>query len=62
MGLGHTDRFADIMYSFGYGGDLTEYFLRYRRRLESGADIRLHSGLSPDDVQALRSIYAPGNP
>jgi hypothetical protein len=59
VGLGHTDQFADIMYSFGYGGDLTEYFLRYRRRLETRADIMAHSGLSPSDVDALRPLYPP---
>ena len=59
MGLGHTDQFADIMYSFGYSGNFTEYFLRYRRRLETRSDIRSHSGLSPDDADALRALYPP---
>lgn len=59
VGLGHTDQFADIMYSFGYGGDFTEYFMRYRRQLETRADIMAHSGLSPADAAALRSLYPP---
>jgi hypothetical protein len=59
VGLGHTDQFADIMYSFGYGGDFTEYFMRYRRQLETRADIRTHSGLSPADSGALWSLYPP---
>ncbi len=59
VGLGHTDQFADIMYSFGYGGDFTEYFMRYRRQLDTRADIMAHSGLSPSDAEALRSLYPP---
>ena len=35
LGLKHTAHFADIMYSFQYGGDLVEYFDRYRRLLEN---------------------------
>jgi hypothetical protein len=58
VGLGHTDQFADIMYSFGYGGNFTEYFLRYRRQLESRTDIMAHSGLSPSDAAALRALYS----
>ena len=32
LGLSHTAVFADIMYSFQYGGDIEEYFGRYRRK------------------------------
>ena len=53
LGLEHTANFADIMYSFQYGGDIPEYFGRYRRLLESRADIRTHSGLSADDRQRV---------
>jgi len=53
LGLSHTAGFADIMYSFQYGGDLTEYFGRYRRALSKRADIRKHSGMSADDRQRL---------
>ena len=59
VGMGHTDQFVDIMYSFGYGGDFTEYFLRYRRQLETRADIMAHSGLSASDADVLRSLYPP---
>ena len=59
VGLGHTEQFADIMYSFGYGGDFTEYFMRYRRQLDTRADIMTHSGLSPSDADALGSLYPP---
>jgi hypothetical protein len=56
LGLGHTKSFADIMYSFQYGGDIPEYFYRYRRKLVVRDDIRKSSGLSADDRAHL--IYA----
>src|SRR5260370_41846435 len=46
LGLAHTGRFEDIMYSFGYGGDIVEYFERYRRKIPARAEIRDHSGIS----------------
>ena len=49
LGLPHTAAFDDIMYSFQYGGDIPEYFGRYRRRLSSREDIRKNSGLSEAD-------------
>ena len=53
LGLEHTANFADIMYSFQYGGDIPEYFGRYRRLLQSRADIRKHSGMSAADREKL---------
>ena len=53
LGLRHTRAFDDIMYSFQYGGDITEYFGRYRRLLMTREDIRKHSGMSPADRTAL---------
>ncbi|MSV35086.1 MAG: hypothetical protein EXQ47_05735 [Bryobacterales bacterium] len=53
LGLRHTRAFADIMYSFQYGGDITEYFGRYRRNLMTREDIRKNSGMSPADRVAL---------
>jgi len=35
LGLAHTADFADIMYSFQFGGDIPDYFGRYRRILAS---------------------------
>jgi hypothetical protein len=58
VGLSHTDDFADIMYSFGYGGDITAYFRRYRDALTTRADIATVSGLSPADVARVRAAYA----
>lgn len=49
LGLEHTRNFADIMYSFQYGGDIAEYFGRYRRKLARREDIRKNSGISPED-------------
>jgi hypothetical protein len=57
LGLPHTDRFEDIMYSFGYGGDIVEYFERYRRKIKARAEIREHSGISDRDRERLLEIY-----
>lgn len=58
LALPHTRSIVDIMYSFEYGGNILEYFGKYRRRLKSREDIRSVSGLSPDDERRLLSIYA----
>ena len=58
LGLSHTGKFEDIMYSFGYGGDILEYFERYRRRLTERLDIRGHSAISAYDRQRLRVLLA----
>lgn len=60
LGLNHTAAFADIMYSFQYGGDIPEYFGRYRRRLAAREDIRKYSGMSPADRRALVESIAKG--
>jgi len=57
LGLAHTAQFADIMYSFQYGGDIPEYFGRYRRLLSSRADIRKHSGMSVADRRRVAAAY-----
>ena len=57
LGLQHTAAFADIMYSFQYGGDIPEYFGRYRRLLSARADIRKHAGMSADDRRRIVQIY-----
>ena len=53
LGLEHTREFADIMYSFQYGGDIDEYFGRYRRKLAAREDIHKNAGMSPADHTAL---------
>jgi hypothetical protein len=62
LGLAHTAEFADIMYSFQYGGDITEYFGRYRRKLAARVDIRKHSGMSDDDRKRLAARFATSPP
>jgi hypothetical protein len=60
LGLTHTRDFRDIMYYFGYGGDVVEYFGRYRAQLRTRNDIATMSGLSDADVSHIRAMYAPG--
>jgi hypothetical protein len=57
LGLAHTAEFADIMYAFGYGGDIAEYFERFRRLLRVRSDIRTASALSGGDRQQLARLY-----
>jgi hypothetical protein len=59
VGLPHTRKFEDIMYFFGYGGDIVDYFMRYRTKLQSRADIGKYSGLSASDIEVLRKLYGP---
>jgi hypothetical protein len=49
LGLEHTSNFDDIMYTFQYGGNIPEYFARYRRKLTTRDDIKKTPGLSPAD-------------
>jgi hypothetical protein len=58
LGLTHTRDFRDIMYYFGYGGDVVEYFVRYRSQLRSRSDIAAVSGLSLADVSRIKAMYA----
>lgn len=57
LGLAHTSDFRDIMYYFGYGGDIVAYFNRYRSQLHTRADIASVPGLSVGDVTRLRAIF-----
>jgi hypothetical protein len=57
FGLVHTADFADIMYSFGYGGDIVAYFMRFRRKLARRDDIRGASPFSEGDETTLRALY-----
>ena len=57
LGLRHTRDYQEIMYFFGYGGDIPKYFDRYRAQLRSRADIAKVSGLSSGDVRRLKALY-----
>jgi hypothetical protein len=57
LGLPHTAEFADIMFFFGYGGDIPGFFGRYRTRLKNRGDIANTSGLSPADIARVRALY-----
>ena len=57
LGLSHTRDFRDIMYFFGYGGNVVEYFDRYRSQIHTRNDIPGVSGLSDGDVKRIRTIY-----
>jgi hypothetical protein len=56
LGLRHTAEFADIMYYFGFGGDIVEYFERYRRGLTGREDISKRSGIASHDERQLRQL------
>jgi hypothetical protein len=57
LGLAHTADFDDVMYFFGFGGDIGEFFGRYRRTLEQRGDIRGSAGLSAGDLEQLEALY-----
>ena len=57
LGLPHTDDFRDIMYFFGFGGDIPMFFSRYRVGLRTRADIEGTHGLSEADIDRVRSLY-----
>jgi hypothetical protein len=56
LGLPHTAAFDDIMYSFQYGGDIPEYFGRYRRKLQARDDIHKNAGMSEADRKHLVEV------
>jgi hypothetical protein len=58
LGLAHTAAFADIMYSFQFGGDIPEYFGRYRRKLNGRLDIERNAGMSVQDQMRLAAALA----
>ena len=57
LGLKHTHDFRDIMYFFGYGGNIVQYFGRYRAQVHSRKDIAAVPGLSDADVARIRALY-----
>jgi hypothetical protein len=57
FGLAHTSAFPDIMYSFQYGGDFVDYFMRFREQLEVWDDIQQASPFSAADGDVFRALY-----
>ena len=57
LGLAHTADIDDIMYFFGYGGDIPRFFGRYRDQLRSRNDIATFTGLSAEDVRRVNALY-----
>jgi hypothetical protein len=62
LGLAHTADYRDIMYFFGFGGDIVEYFNRFRTQLRRRSDIGVVSGLSEADQRRLTVIYPSRSP
>jgi len=57
LGLTHTSDFRDIMYFFGFGGDIPAFFNRYRVQLNTRDDIAKFPGVSADDAGRVRELY-----
>jgi len=57
FGLRHTAAFADIMYSFQYGGDFVAYFMRFRDQLEDWDDIEHATPFSVADGSTFKYLY-----
>jgi len=59
LGLVHTDDFDDIMYFFGFGGDIPGFFGRFRNGLAAREQIPAQRALSDGDLAQLRALYPP---
>jgi len=57
VGLEHTNEYRDIMYFFGFGGDIPGFFNRYRTQLKTRDDIASFAGVSDEDAARARAIY-----
>jgi len=58
LGLSHTSNYDDVMYFFGFGGDIPGFFGRYRDQLSSRSDIARVAGLSAGDLSRLEALYS----
>ena len=61
LGMEHTANYEDIMFFFGYGGDILNYFQRYRQKIQKREDIARHWGLSELDIRRIRQLYPPSD-
>jgi matrixin len=57
LGLNHSLGYGDVMYSFGFGGDVPGFFDRYRSELRTRDDIAARSGLTSRDIARARALY-----
>ena len=57
IGLNHTLAYGDVMYFFGYGGDIHGIFARYRAELRTRTDIATTPGLTSRDIARARALY-----
>jgi len=62
QGLVHTAAFADIMYSFQWGGDFVAYFMRFRDQLTDWEGIRSANPFSEGDRSAFAALYPDADP
>ncbi len=58
IGLTHTSDDRDIMYSFQFGGDVRTYFYHYRDQIKRREDIAITPGLSVNDIERIRTMFA----
>lgn len=58
LGPVHTRDYADIMYSFEFGGDFVAYFQRFRAKLSKFEDIQRFSALSAGDIRQIRQLVS----
>jgi hypothetical protein len=57
LGLEHTADIADVMYFFGFGGDIDRFFRRYREQVSSRAQFADVTGISAGDRERLQRLY-----
>jgi hypothetical protein len=60
IGLSHTSDFRDIMDFFGYGGNIFQFFNRFREQLRFRSDIAATAGVSEMDISRLRRCIRRG--
>lgn len=62
FGLTHTRAYADIMYTFQWGGDIVAYFRRFRDQLDDQASIPAADPFSDGDRAAFHVLYPDPTP
>jgi len=62
FGLTHTRAYADIMYTFQWGGDIVAYFRRFRDQLDDHASIPHADPFSDGDRAAFHALYPDPTP